>query len=200
MLRQLLRRLRMAATGQVGGRGHEVKGDAADGPRNQGGRRRLAHAQGQVEALFHQVDDPAAQVDVERHFRKALAVGDQGARKDGVGEPDGGAQAQHAARHHRRAAHGRFHLVEVVEHVAALFEIHLADFRQAQVAAAAVQQARAQMALEVHHMLADHGRRQVEALAGAHEAVQFHHGAKYAHAAQGIHDGPIINKMEMIYQ
>ncbi|MNT78184.1 hypothetical protein D3C72_2173950 [compost metagenome] len=67
-------------------------------------------------------------------------------------------------------------------------------------AAAAVQQARAQVAFQVHHVLADHGRRQVEALAGAHETVQLHHGAKHAHAAQGIHDCPIINKMEMIYQ
>jgi hypothetical protein len=86
-----------------------------------------------------------------------------------------------------RLADGGLGRVEQVERAAALLVPGGAGLGQAQVAAGAVQQARAQRLLELRDMLARHGRRQAQPPGRGREAAGLHDFAEHAQAGHAVH-------------
>ena len=170
---------RLAAAGDVGGRGIESgrpRGDAPGGER--GVVRQLAHADRHVEVLADEVDPPRRQVDLERDCRIAAdEVGEEIAENE-VREVAGHRYAQAAAGLGLALQCERRRGVDFLRHVARMVEHAAAEVGDAELAGRAQQQALAQLRLQRRHAAGDRGFRQAQALGRAAEAAGVGHAGE----------------------
>jgi len=195
--------LRHAMAAQVIGRGaqHDVRGRQR--PSDQRGRLepRRRRADRHVEALVDQLDHAVGERDVDGHLRKARGI--VGDRAHHVTQPER-RQRRHAQpplRHDARRAHGLTGLVEFSERLSHALVILAPRLGGRDAARGAVQETRAELLLEMHHVLARHRGGQVHALSRRNEAALLDHLAKHFHAEEGIHRATFnsnVNEQESI--
>ena len=184
----VLRQVLVAAVlREQAGRGDGMEADVADRPHDQAGRGLVGDPQRQVERLPRQVDLAVRQVQVEDDLRIALPIAGQQAGEIAGGAPDGRGEPQRPARFFVALPQGGGGAVEGVERIAAVLEVDGARLGEADVPAAAVQQPGAHLPLEVGHVLARHGRRDVHALGCGGEAAAFRDMPEDPQAGQRVH-------------
>ena len=182
---------RPAGPGEIGRTCHQVKAHRPDRTHDQGLTERRRNAQGEVEALVDEIDDAARQIDIQTDLGIQRLIVRQYADEPRRPQPYRNTHFQHTARHHRRIRHHRLHPFQILEHAARMLEIGHSRLGQAQVPAGPIEQPCAEPLLELHDMFAGRGRRDVQALRGAREALELHDRAKHLDAEQSIHESSL---------
>lgn len=182
-------RRRRAVLREIVGRRDEQDVRGRDLPRDE---RRRFHAGGRgahrdVVAFVDQLDDTIGQRDLDRHVGVALGV--RRHRVHHVAQPERGQRrhAQPPLRHDARGAHRLPGLVEFGERLHEPLVVFAPRLRRRDAARRAMQETRAELVLEMHHVLARHRRRHLHALGRADEAADFDDIAEHIHADEGIH-------------
>jgi hypothetical protein len=101
--------------------------------------------------------------------------------------------AQYAARLGGRGGRERFRLLDLGQHVAHALEVGLAGVGERQAARRPVEEAHAEVLLEVGDEAGDDGGRQVQLARRAGEAALLDHPREDAHRAQAIHGSLIVS-------
>ncbi|CDI88176.1 Arsenate reductase, glutaredoxin family [Pseudomonas aeruginosa PA38182] len=188
MQRQVLRAPRGAVAAQVVRRGADHRAAFAEAAGDQVGVELVGDAQGQVDALLHQVDHLAVDLQVDGGARVALDEGGGGTGQPGLGEGQAAGDAQSAARAVAAGLAGGLHGVGHGEHLAALWQQLRAGVGQAQAAGAAVQQACADPLLQLGEVARDHRPGHVQTLGGGGLAAAVDDFDEDAGGGQAVHD------------
>jgi len=167
---QILETTRPAAARQIVRRSAEHDAHRAERARRERRVRQPALAHRQVDLVLDEIDPPPAEHDVELELRMRRGERRQHRRQTGAPERRRRRQAYPAAHFLLLVAHRRLGLFEGVEQrPRALIEIAAGGGRT-HAARRALEQARAERALQARDLLAHRRRRQAEALAGGGEA------------------------------
>ena len=189
MLREVVGRAGLAVAGKVIGRraAHELR--AADPRRHEILAADRADAHRDVEALVDEIDDAVGQLDVEAHVGMALGeFGDRG-REIVRAEGDAAGEAQRAARHDSSGAGRRFGLVEIGEELYAALVKGAAGLGERKAAGRAVEQARAEVRLELGHVPRHRRHRHAEPVGGAREAAGLDDPGEGIDGVEAVHGG-----------
>jgi hypothetical protein len=116
----------------------------------------------------------------------SLELGDR-RREVTSAEADRGSHPQRAARHHRRSGHGLLGLVEIRQQLHTPLVERLPGLRQRKPARRPVQQAHAEVRLEVGHVPRDRRHRQVEPVGGARKATRLDDSREREQGLKAIH-------------
>ncbi len=166
---------------------HDVR--HRDLPRNQ--RRRLQPRRRRpdrhVETFVDQFDDAVRQGDLDGHLRKLRGVVGERAHHVAQAERRQRRHPQLALRHHARRADRLSGFVELRQHLREPLVVFAAGFGGRDAARRPVEQARAELLLEMHHVLARHRRGHLHLFRRADKAPHFDDVTKHFHADEGIH-------------
>lgn len=170
---QVLGRLGRAVGGQVGGGGAEVAFQLQQGAGHGVFGRGLGQAQGQVDAVGHQVHQLVGEYQLTFQARVFLDHGRQQGGDVAAAEGQGGADAQHALGRFAQVAQGQFGAVHRFQGAAGVLEEDFAGGGQAEAAGGPLEQALAEGSFQVADLLADLGPGAVELPGGGGHAAAF---------------------------
>jgi hypothetical protein len=160
-----------------------------DLPRDQRRRlqpvRRRAHRD--VIAFLDQIDDTVGQRHVDGHVREPARIVGDGLHHVPQAERRQRRHAQPPLRHDARGAHRLPCLVEFRQRLHEALVVFASRLGRRDASCRTMQQPRAELLLEMHHVLARHRGRHLHALGRAHEAAYFDDVPKHIHADEGIH-------------
>lgn len=150
-----------AVSGQIVRAGAEQGVAGAELAGNQGRVEYVGDAQGDIDALFDQIDAPVGKLEIDLNLGIAREKVDH--RRHQENPPDGGraGDAHRPARFGMAGIGDGFQFVDFGEHVLAAQQAGLAGIGQAQAAGGPVQQAFAEPGFEFGEIARDHGARHV---------------------------------------
>ncbi len=168
-----------AVAGGVGGRGTDIGHPLRQLARHQAGVLEVAEPQCQIVTLVHQVQQLVGEV--EGHLQLGVArhevVYQGGDPALAVG--DGGRDAQGTLWHRLMAPHSQLRLVEVVQQLAAVTVIDLAELGESHLAGSAQQQLGLQPILQLRHLTADLSHRHPQLARRRGKAPLLRHADKF---------------------
>src|SRR5260221_1149470 len=145
------------------------------------------YADGNIEAFIDEIDQPILERNIENDLRTATPEFGEEIRNPSPVEPAGATNPKGAARRGTEGAKLEFGSLQVLQDRLTTLEVHSAGLGQAEGAAVAVEEADPEALLCVHHVLADHRSREVEALGSRHEAARLDHLPEHLDAGQRVH-------------
>ena len=171
---QFVRMLRFAVTLDVARAGVELRAERAELARDQqGGIRRIADAQRNVDLAGDEVERFVGEHHLDAHFRMARVEFAEQRRDPGDADRIRRGQAQPAARATLQLADGAFGFFEFARDALTVLEVDVARFGEAELARRAMQELRAESSFEILHAPAHCRLRQAQRTRRGDEAAVF---------------------------